>query len=54
MQNTSVYFEKVKQNDRETEMNLGQLDYRLNKGWDRSVMHRGEIAQRASYYTEKV
>jgi hypothetical protein len=34
----------MKENEKETEENLGNLDYKLNRGFDRSVMHRSEKA----------
>ncbi|CDW84610.1 UNKNOWN [Stylonychia lemnae] len=53
LQNSSFYNDKLRDKDNETLINLGQLDNRLNQGFDRSIMHRSEKAQRASYYTEK-
>ena len=52
--NTSFFMERMKENEKDTEKNLDELDYKLNRGYDRSVMHRSEKIQRASYYTEKI
>eukprot|EP00347_Sterkiella_histriomuscorum_P023386 403334832 len=54
MQNSSFYNQKMRENEMETQQNLGSLDFKLNQGFDRSIMHRSEKAQRASYYTEKI
>lgn len=54
MHNTSFYMEKLKEDEKGTEKNLDELDFKLNRGFDRSTMHRSEKIQRASYYTEKM